>query len=301
MTGDELQRALFASGIAEQPGEDELKHRRVKTSSSIDIRSLQLCYHEDFDALRNRGRVRISQAETYQGRLPGSINGCTVIAPLLCLHHFHNADTGKLPDHGLPDGAIVEVIDVEAPAILPQVREQLELTKDALIIPSDVHDFLIERQLLSSEQFVSVLGGNILDDQHLSKFVSALQNSKPDSPKDQKTTDHKLAATFFFHEHVIAILKLQRSETESWYDLIDSLPNQETLRRVFGDLKDEWVPKTSRIRCVDEEALKASLRWYACSRFTDENKQYIDMYDFDEACSDFDPRVFQAFVWAELM
>jgi hypothetical protein len=56
----------------------------------------------------------------------------------------------------------------------------------------------------------------------------------------------------------------------------------------------------ARIRCLDDEALKATLRWYACSVFTPENAAYIDTYQWDEKLSDFDPRVFQAFIWTEV-
>jgi hypothetical protein len=367
---DDLQRALLVSGGMNSAGDSasSSQHSRAPSSSgpasrrrkrsvpAIDMASLQMCYHEDFCDLRSRGRVRVSQASTYQGKLPGSINGCTVIAPLLCVHHFHNNwdDSGsqyhltrgtvpvshddvttragytnnnggkdseqskrsarnissikkKDPDAGLLDAVISEVIDFETPAILPQVREMLGLTKDALIIPSDVHDFLIDKQLLSSEQFVTVAGGNILDDRHVTEFVNQLLVT-------EKNGDCKLAATFFFHEHVIAILRLQRSDTEVWFDLIDSLPNAETLRKV-GEQQpqppqfdpyaeyfiEETPPNASRIRCTDEESLKVAIKWFACSRFTDDNKQYIDMYAWDELYTDFDPRVFQAFIWAEMI
>lgn len=155
----------------------------------------------------------------------------------------------------------------------------------------------------------------------------------------------KLAATFFFHEHVITILQLRRADKSVWFDVIDSLPHEETLlplgdtsttaessmamsfsRRssdgaisagphessrfdsegtVNGgfseDLLVDQVPPTQavRIRCMDIDSLKATLLWYACSVFTLENRAYIDAYEWDEKLSDFDPRVFQAFIWTE--
>jgi len=54
-----------------------------------------------------------------------------------------------------------------------------------------------------------------------------------------------------------------------------------------------------RIRCFDAAALKATLQWYACSVFTNENARYIDTYQWDEKMADFDPRVFQAFLWTD--
>lgn len=289
---------------------------RIRSLTSIDISSLQLCYHEDFDELCRRGQVRISRANTYQGRLPGSANGCTVIALLLCVHHFCNTTTnvaaaaeavqggqGLLQiqgnDDGLPDATIIQVIDEETPVMLPNVRSKLGLIKNALIIPQDVHDYFMDKELLATEQFVTVVGGNVLDDNHVEEFMKHLT----------ATTDHgKLAATLFFHDHVIAILCLRRGKSgDVWFDVIDSLPNEETLRRVdqetttFGSGILDFVPFASRIRCLTVEALKATIRWFACSRFTDDNKQYLDMYDWDDAHSDFDPRVFQAFVWRAIL
>ena len=298
---NDLKRALFLSGIS-TPNDDATTCplRRKRSLTAIDFLSLELCYHQDFDQLQREGSVRVSQGITYQGRLPGSINGCTVIAPLLCVHHFmntnetdnNNNNNNKASiDYGLPDAVITNVIDLETPAILPEVRSNLGLAKNSLIIPQDVHDFLIDKQLLMSEQFVTVIGGNILDDDHVTGFVDNLK---------QSSGSRKLGATFFFHEHVIAILRLQRSE-EVWYDLIDSLPNKETLVgcNEAADF-EETNQNVSRIRCVNEEALMATLKWFACSRFTDENRQYIDTYDWDESYSDFDPRVFQAFIWEEM-
>lgn len=289
----DLRRTLLLSGVSDSKIHEQ-KDLSQKNPSGIDFQTVYKCYCDDFDELTNEGSVRISQACTYQGRNPGSINGCTVIAPLLFLHHFHNWDDGTM-DHGLADTAICEVIDEEAPALLSEVRCRLGLSRDALIIPSDVHDFLIEKELLDSEQFVTVCGGDVLDDAHLSHFVDELQHQNGPTAN---YSGRKLAASFFFHQHVVVILKLQRSPMEAWYDLIDSLPKQETLGKKFKDSYDEFIPNTSRIRCMGEESLKAALRWYACSRFTEENIAYIDRYDWDDAYADYDPRVFQAYLWA---
>lgn len=357
VSGEDLQRVLFVSGIAppsaagpsdkdrptnrskrstptssynqqptrqqsdqpfSSPAADMMPYsndgRRIRSLTTIDIASLQLCYHEDFDELCRRGQVRISRANTYQGRFPGSANGCTVIALLLCVHHFCNTTTNAIEaaverrqglpqllgnDDGLPDAAIIQVIDEETPVILPLVRSKLGLTKNALIIPQDVHDYFIDTEVLATEQFVTVVGGNVLDDVHVQEFMKHLTAS----------TDHgKLAATFFFHDHVIAILCLKRANSaEMWFDVIDSLPNEETLRRADQEATTstgsslDFVPYASRMRCLTIEALKATIRWFACSRFTDDNKQYLDKYDWDDAHSDFDPRVFQAFVWRAII
>jgi hypothetical protein len=360
---DDLQRALFLSGLqvqlSQQSGlgsisESNYQSKREdasavnvppvakRTSSgSISMDLILQCYHEDFDSLRSMGRVRVSRVPTYQGRVEDSTNGCTVIAPLLCIHHFHNEQI--IPDPGLPDQVIVEVIDDETPTILPRVRERLGLSKDAFLIPVDAHDSLMEEQYMCQEQFVTVCGGNLLDETHLQCLIDDIS----------KIGSKKLAATLFFHDHVITILQLQRSSTEVWFDVLDSLPHEETLTRQQdmsemsqantadfmvtnsmgnserslwlensnrtsdissgggslgldenGDMvdyipEDEPPPNAARIRCLDAEALRVTLRWYACSVFTDENKKYIDTYLWDDKNSDFDPRIFQAFVWTE--
>jgi hypothetical protein len=331
------------------PAPPDAMPRQTSTGVSIDM--LRGCFHEDFEALRNSGRIVISQIPTYQGRIVGSTNGCTVIAPLMCIHHFHNDEQDQIPatteggdfvsDPELSDQIIVEVIDEETPNILPAVRKNLGLQQDAFLIPSDAHESLMEQQYMCPEQFLNVCGGNILEESHLNVLLDQLSKVGP----------KKIGATLFFHEHVIAILQLRRSSSNVWFDIIDSLPNRATLKlrgneedqvtsmssdgSVFGSQHvfpgskvsgttssgilsdDEWAdvdgsemqqllvdsipsPQNAvRIRCLDRDALKAALRWYACSVFSTENSSYIDNYEWNENLPDFDPRVFQAFIWQE--
>lgn len=307
----EIERALWLSGLEIQatleltptPSSSEHKEpplRRTKSHSDITISVLAALYHEDFAMLCSTSRVRVNHMTTFQGRLPETVNGCTVIAPLLCIHHFHSSWDERGPDMGLPDETIVQVIDEATPTILPEVRQQLGLTKNALIIPSDVHDYLIDRSLLNPEQFVTVCGGNVLDADHVNDFVHQLAGA---NGPDTRLGGRKVAATLFFHEHVVTIQKLLRDDYgEAWYDLIDSLPSQRTYRQPqeIDDDSSSFVPFAVRVRCFDEESLKALIRWFACSKFSDENQHYIDMYAWDDHEADFDPRVFQAFIWSEM-
>ena len=50
---------------------------------------------------------------------------------------------------------------------------------NSLIILRDVHDFLIDIlvQLLASEQFVTVAGGNVFDDEHVILDLSIIRNN----------------------------------------------------------------------------------------------------------------------------
>ncbi len=58
---------------------------------------------------------------------------------------------------------------------------------------------------------------------------------------------------------------------------------------VEGCMLNNMIPKTARIRCLDADA-RAVLKWYVCSKLTVDNR-------WDEQTRDFDPRVFQAFIW----
>jgi len=276
---------------------------------------------QDFQQLEKSGSIRISQVSTYQGKNPLSTNGCAVIAPLMCVHHFVN--DSSIPDNGLPDHVIEKVLDKETPNLLPMIRKNLGLVDGAFLIPSDAHEALMQQQILSEKQFRNVLGGNILDESHLRAVLDELS----------KIGEKKLGATFFFHEHVVSILQLRRDENTVWFDIIDSLPHDETLLRgssimdsarnnddvsnlskddsyrllsdfkavatgiVVGDVPGQ--EPAARIRCLDAEALRISLQWYACSVFSIEDTTYIDTYQWDDNLADFDPRVFQAFIWSQ--
>ena len=185
-----------------------------------------------------------------------------------------------------------------------------------------------------------------MDETHLQSLMDEVSKIGP----------KKLAATVFFHDHVITILQLRRSSTEVWFDVLDSLPHEETLTKqqdmsemsqansaefmagnsMCDTERSQWLemngnrtsdassgggilglgldengdvvdyipedappPNAARMRCLDVEALRMTLRWYACSVFTEENKKFIDTYLWDDKNSDFDPRIFQAFVWTE--
>ena len=158
---------------------------------------------------------------------------------------------------------------MHAPPVLSKVRKKLGLGGDALIIPSDVHDYFLEEKLLHQDQFMGVVGGNIIHKPHLHSLFALLN---PPS---------KLAATLYFHEHVITILKLIIKK-EVWYDVIDSMPRPNA---------------ATRIRCKNLNALEMVLKQYAFEKFTDKDWRFIEMHAWSESMCDLDPRVFQAFVW----
>ena len=291
---------------------------------------LSSCYQNEFAKCLNFNKIQLYSLTTFQGRINGSINGCTVIAPLLCISFFKSGKEPQIVDSqylgGLSDEAIGEVIDVQTPEILPKVRKELGLGKDTFIIPSDVHDFLIEKNFLLQNQFVTVVGGNILNDQHLNELIDALTNSQTTS-----LCGKRIGATLFFQEHVVAIHRIHRvsiqhdiENSQIWFDLIDSLPHRETFTHFppppneskvsdweylnsFDNSIDGTTPQLHRkdkhidavrIRCFDVNSFRVTLRWFACSKFSESNRSFIDKYPWEDSKSDFDPRVFQAFVWS---
>jgi len=248
----------------------------------IPYRKLRQRLAAQYQDLRKRSMVETFFLNTYQGRnkSPGrdSTNGCAVISPLVAARHLRNNASSILPDR-----VIEHVIDEEAPPILSSVRSKLGLGHAALIIPSDVHDYLVDRKMLKQETFVGVCGGNILDSKHIGALVNMLH--KGDEKKDHELT--KLAATLFFREHVISILKVVNADGTAWFDIVDSLPH-----------RDSDALRASRTRCKGRDALELTLKWYACSKFGEADRNYIDNNLWDEVMCDFDPRVYQGFVWA---
>ncbi len=240
--------------------------------------------------------IEVFQLGTYQGKntYKDSTNGCTVISPLVAVNHLQS-------EGGISDFLIEQVIDEVAPTILAKVRRKLGLTGHALIIPSDVHDYMVDEKILKQEMFVGVCGGNVLDTDHVNEFLNQLENGVDEDPSNSNATDErdekkdsskKVAAAFFFHEHVVSILKVVLPDGSMWYDLVDSMPTRTTKN-------GHTVLGATRTRCRDRESLQVLLYMYACEKFSQADAQYIDNNEWDDSLCDFDPRVFQGFVWRE--
>jgi len=318
-----LQLALSLSMTMEKGENNDVNivsscENTVATDSNV--ANLTTLYQEQYTSLREKGVFHIRFLDTYQGRNPLSTNGCTVIGPLLCIHYFTCSEENRVSssasifsedklywDSGMPDELINQVIDDHAASILPVVRGNLNLGHDSFIIPSDVHDHLIEVGLLSTSSFVGVCGGNILDEQHLSSFKSTLL-LLDDERERERLKGRKIGATLFFHAHVIAIHVI-KSGDDVWIELIDSLPNPDTwinscpneVEMMDYEYSNEQIQNAIRLRCTDVEHFNTLILQYALTKFSEEEQNFIDNNQFDERnCeSSFDPRVFQAFVWAE--
>lgn len=254
----------------------------------VPFRTLQKEYEQEYRRLQQQGFIRSTALDTYQGRVGASTNGCTVISALCVSRHLKNDGPG------ITNAQISDVIDRQCGPLLREIRSKLGLGGHALIIPSDVHDHLVDRHLLPQDKFLGVAGGNILDNEHTGEFFKLLASA------------HRIAAaTLFFREHVISIVKYynpasafpngvssrsnggngHKDKGGYCYDLIDSLPGASG--------------RATRTTCLGLEALVRYVRWYASQKFFGSHSQYVDQNEWNDMLADVDPRVFQAFVWGD--
>ena len=252
-----------------QQQQQQLKPKRRNVSIRQYIANAERMYVK----FQQERKIIVSALNTYQGRVNGSTNGCTVISACVVSKHLQNHG-------GVTDSHISSIIDRDCIPLLRTIRQKLDLTGSSLIIPSDVHDHMVDHKLLFQHKFVEVVGGNIVDPDHLGQLYELLQGVPG------KTQHVKAAATLFFREHVISIVKFPISPTEAVYDMVDSMPT--------------CNGRASRTRCMSLEALKVQLEWYSSHKFNDTNCTYIERNRWSDSMADFDPRVFQAFIWADL-
>ena len=247
-------------------------------TQKIPLCELQKHYEQDYLKYQRQGKIRVFPLDTYQGRLSESTNGCTVISALVASQHLRTGGD-------VTDAQICSVIDRQCGPLLRQIRSKLGLGGHALIIPSDVHDHLVDHKLLQQDKFIGAAGGNILDEEHLGEFLKLLsvgENGK-----------HGLcaaAATLFFREHVVSLVKRVSHTTQTaTYDLVDSMPG----------LSYNGQSRASRTHCRDFGSLQVLLRWYASRKFSPAHCAYVDRNKWNDSMADLDPRVFQGFVWGE--
>ena len=180
----------------------------------IPIRSIQQTCTQQLQSCIESKQIEFIRLGTYQGRLASSsskydsTNGCAVISPLVVATHIYPQHVYKaqpkslLQPHtstitskyGISNVAINEIIDKRAPPILSVVRSKLGLSKHALIIPSDVHDYLVDENILPQDKFVGVCGGDIMDERHLKELVEMILNGHEDSKKSKSVRKLKVGA-----------------------------------------------------------------------------------------------------------
>jgi hypothetical protein len=249
----------------------------AKRRERIPMSKVQEMYLKDYRTYLQAGSISIHPLGTYQGRYASSTNGCTVISALVAAAHLTSR---PMP---ISDNEIDSIIDQKCPPILRKIRGKLGLGDHALIIPSDVHDQLVDDKILHQKYFIGAAGGNVLDLNHMGEFLKLLVHGE-----DGKTTFAKSAATFFFREHVISLIKTPIGKGQVEFDLVDSLPSASNNGRSVG----------TRTRCKDVKALQVLMRWYTSRKFSPKDCAYIDRNEWDDMMADVDPRVFQGFVWA---
>jgi hypothetical protein len=278
--GAEAPRGRTSNKISPAPEPPLPSYDQVvpKIPKKVSVRNLKSESERLYAQYQYEGLIQISAFATYQGRNGTSTNGCTVISALVAARHLQTHG-------GVTDTQVNNVIDSECGPLLREIRSKLQLSESSLIIPSDVHDHLVDHKILYQHKFVGAAGGNIVDPDHLGEVCRLLEGNVKDNSRHLKS-----AATLFFHEHVVSIVKFPTSPTEAVYDLVDSLP---TVQKMGSS-------RASRTRCKDMATLRALLQWYACKKFSESNCAYMDRNPWDESMADFDPRVFQAFVWADL-
>jgi hypothetical protein len=195
-----------------------------------------------------------------------STNGCTVIAALIAAHHLTSPTS-------ITDSAIMQVIDQECLPVLRDIRCKLGLDGYPLIIPSDVHDHLVDKKILKQKEFVGAAGGNVMDPDHMGEFLNLLSVGK-----DGNGEFRKAAATFYFQGHVICIVKSTtmvngRYSPTSYYELVDSLPG----------LISDGRSKATRTRCKDLDALQVLMKFYTTSKLSASHWSFIDRNAWDES------------------
>jgi hypothetical protein len=132
----------------------------------------------------------------YQGRHGKSTNGCAVIAPLVVSRHMKSTNS-------ISNINILDVIENESPPLLKEIWKKLGIKGNGFIIPSNVIDDFVDRNILSQSMFQGTSGGSILDNEHTEAFLQLLEGGSTGDAKMKKT-----AAAFYFHEHVVSIIKV---------------------------------------------------------------------------------------------
>ena len=72
---------------------EQIRSQRARKMDTL--KALAANCRDDFHALRTANQIRVYPLNTYQGRVSGSVNGCTVIAPLIAIAHLRGEGDSK--------------------------------------------------------------------------------------------------------------------------------------------------------------------------------------------------------------
>ena len=152
-----------------------------------------------------------------------------------------------------------------------QVLQEGDLGADRGVVGRALRDARVEGVPRAVEQCPDRRhGGSVLDDAHINNLLNGFEAI----PKRERA-----ACAFFFKEHVVSILRV-----DSEYHFVDSMPGEGG-----GGMG-------TRTCCADVNVLRCYIKHYAATKLAGQAR-YCDTNDWSELQAEFDPRVFQAFLW----
>ena len=223
----------------------------------------KMCINQ-FDDLTQGGKIEFSMLGSSQGRLflygdpnSDSTDGCSVISGLNISAQISSLDIQEV----ITNETIVDIIDVQAPPILNEIRKKSKMIGN--IDWDTVQDYLLKKKILPENSWFQWFTGNILDKDFIKdKVISTLVKQNEDFPVC------KLGVILYFKRHIISILQISGPNGDLYYDLIESLPKGGSGNQGY------------RARSYGIEYLSTLLRWYAFSRYSDTDLEYIQNNDY---------------------
>jgi len=220
--------------------------------------------NSQFEQLYQSGQIDFMILGSSQGRHAlrdpnhDSTDGCSIIAGLNVVNHISTLDI----DDVITNETIDDIMDNCAPPILREIRETSRLSGN--IDWDTVFDYFQGKHLLHPNNQYYCMGGNILDKDFINnEVITTLLNRNELFPLS------KSGAILTFKKHIVSILQIPRRDGGCWYDLIESLPKEG-----FGSCG-------YRARAHGVESLAIMIQWYAFSRYSDDDLNYIHSNQYD--------------------
>ena len=249
--------------------------------TGLSTQQLQTHCLREYTAHVRNNRIRVCALGTFQGNKENTTNGCGVISFLVIVAHLSS-------DGAVTDAEVCKAIDSSGP-MLVEIRRSLGFNiETAYLEASAISEHFTNCNLLLHAQFEDVVGGNILNPNHLNTLLETISVGR----EGNAPWNRKAGATLLFCAHFISIVKVPVSPNQISYDLVDSLPGLRIRGKSFA----------TRTHCADVDSLRVLLRQYTTNKFTAEDCEYMDseLFAYSAEWSDTDDRrVFQAYVWAD--
>ncbi|KAL9181732.1 hypothetical protein ACHAXT_012075 [Thalassiosira profunda] len=277
--GADIAEQPVRANVADQDAEREDggdAEESIPNNGVDSVANLALLTQGAFLSLCGTGML-VQHLPAMQGRDNNSNNGCAAIAALVA--------SQSLASGALSDTDIIRIINRSAGPVLDAVRTKRNEGPGTFIHLVDVLDYLYDNGHLQQSQLLDTVGGSALDDLHLETLKACL--SRDDVGR--------VAAVFFFRSHLVALRVVRDEESNVvWVELIDSLARGAWVAP--GDRKTE---DAVRVRCKIEH-LTTLLNHYCLSRYTDDDKTWIDRAGpWDEREPGTDRRSFEAYIFCD--